>query len=694
VGKLKDNSDFIPRSAFPLVVGRAAEADLRLTEPSISRLHAVLEDRDGMMYVKDLESRFGTYVNGVQIRDRRLFARDHVRFGRFVTFEVGDGGLSRIEAPGIGLEIRGLEITVGDRLLVTFQGFNWTLLPGRVAGILGPSGAGKTMLLRALAGVRPPSKGTIASGDLPDIWQDIDAYRQRLAFIPQDDVVYPLLTVRENLFFAAQLRLSEMVTPDEQTERIEAALELFGLSQHAEKPVAVLSGGQRKRLSIAMEWIRNPKIFLLDEPTAGLDPANEARVMEHLVQVAHRGASVICTTHLMQNIYLLDEILVLGVYEGCGTVAFFGPPQELLPSMGCRNFADVYERLERGDFTPLGNPVSRPAERASSIRGLSDEPPSSSPSERSLPPPSLQQSAVRPARELDLTGLNVVVKRSLLNLWRDRWMRWMVLVQPAILGLVISLTQFNPGRLFGLFFFSTVVACWLGMNNSIRDLVRERRNYIRDRLGGLSSTSYLLAKLLTFGLLGMGQLVIFLALLYTLTPGVLPETLSKEFRNQSFPIWFLTLWLTYLGGLGLAFVISTIVNTEDAAVAWLPIAILPQILFSASATGAAPLKYTDARPFRPLVVTLYYPTTAAEKPPAGQQRNTLKATAVCVDLLSMALVCRPGVLIVEQPKVSDFNDSIWIADLCHLVILVSVYLISFWIIFRQRERFWPALMGY
>ena len=373
----------------------------------------------------------------------------------------------------------------------------------------------------------------------------------------------------------------------------------------------------------------------LDEPTSGLDPANEARLMENLRGLASHGATVICTTHLMEHVYLLDEVLVLGMRGHRAVPAYAGDPNELLACLGCRNFADLYEKLERGEFQPLGG-----FEPDSSAVPAEERTPHSSGQRResgriseltSGPRRSLRELAIAPVRDLDPISIRVVAHRTWMNLWRDHWMRLMLLGQPMILAVVLAATQFSPGKILGVLFFTTVVACWLGMNNSIRDLVQDRRGYIRDRLAGLAPASYLLAKWLVYGLVGAVQLLLFLCLVRSLVPLVLPESLKEDFFDRSFLGWWGTLWLVYLGGLGLAFIISTLVASEEAAVAWLPILILPQILFSAMATGCTPLKHSDPRPFRPIIVTIRHPWTAAEDQHDEQEPGQLSGMAVAVD---------------------------------------------------------------
>lgn len=695
MAKLPDNCPSIPWSALPLKVGRSSEADLRLTDPTVSRLHAEFELRDGRPWVRDLGSRFGTFVNGVQIRQRLLQLGDRVRLGQRIIYACETAGLCREDAPSLALRVDKVAVAAGERTLVSFGTLVWDVFPGTLVGILGPSGVGKSMLLRTLAGIRPPATGVISCGPLVDVWQEIELYRHQLAYIPQDDVVVPLLSVRENLLVAAQMRLGDRLDPEEINTRIEQALELFGLAEHAHKLVRILSGGQRKRVSVAMEWLRQPKIFFLDEPTAGLDPANEARLMEELVKMTRTGATAICTTHLMNSIHLVDEILVLGLKNGRGEVAYLGPPQGLLPTLGCRHFADVYEKLERGQFDGLGGEKSAGSELPDQPRPETPVRSSSGGSDRIyVPPPPVYKLAIPPARLFDLRAIAVILQRSATELWRDRGRWWLTIGQPIILALVVAITQFNPGRLAGLFFFTTVVACWLGMNNSIRDLVRDRRVYIRDRLGGLAPLSYLTAKLVFFTAVGAIQLVLFLPLLRIAAGFILPEGLRDDLADKSYLWWWLWLLLTYLGGLLTALAVSAWVKSEEAAQAWLPILILPQILLSATATGVAPLKYTDARPFRPLAVTLRYPFTEAASDRAPEERAKLGFVAFTVDMLSLALVCRPAALLVERPSVKGFPTTIWLADCCHLLCLLLIEALVLWVVFESQERYWPALVGY
>lgn len=733
MNRYNELTERVPLNALPLLVGRSREADIFLFDQTVSRRHARLERRQGRIWVVDQGSLHGTFVNEVAVRERVFEVQDLIRFGRHVQYRVRDEYLERLGSGGMGIRLENVALDAGDRTLL--DGISLEIPAGSFVGILGPSGAGKTMLLRILGGIRPPTRGWIRTNFQDDIWQDIERHRAHLAYIPQKDILYPQLTVQEHLKFAGQLRLGLRFNNRQHQSRIEQTLMLLGLEQHATKPVAVLSGGQGKRVSVAVEWLRKPDLLILDEPSAGLDPGNEARLMEQLDSLARRGSTVVCSTHLMGHVRLFDLVVVMAVQRHCGVLAYVGPPQNLLGHFGCRHFADLYDKLETGVWRSdiadkavgpvrsegasksVPSPLPPPRRRivTSPAVGGMGRPPSASPPHR--PPPlrkkeiKERRSAAReqlpPLRELIAPAVNadfllqfaVVLWRSALVMWRDRWLRSMTIAQPFVLAILVSLIQFNPGKLKSLVFFSLVVACWLGMNNSIRDLVRDRRHYIRDRLGGMSPEAYLGAKWAFYALIGACQLIVFLILVRWLSPLIMPGHLAKELSDYSFLAWLAVLAIVYFCGLGLAFLVSALMRSEEAAVVWLPILILPQILISGMTTGVENMEQTDPRAFRPMIVTIRYPTQAAKTADSNRddsksEPESLGKWEVLVDMLSLAVYTRPAFLTFMQPSVAGFHRLIWIADLAHLIVLLTATYLAMFVTFRKAERRWPVLVGY
>lgn len=215
----------------------------------------------------------------------------------------------------------------------------------------------------------------------------------------------------------------------------------------------------------------------------------------------------------------------------------------------------------------------------------------------------------------------------------------------------------------------------------------------------MSPEAYLGAKWAFYALIGACQLIVFLILVRLISPLIMPEHLAKELADYSFWAWLAVLAIVYFCGLGLAFLISALVRSEEAAVVWLPILILPQILISGMTTGAENMEQTDPRAFRPMIVTIHYPTQAAKT--ADSNRNDpeseserLGKGAVLVDMLSPAVYTRPSFLTFTQPRVAGFPRLIWIADLAHLIALLTATCLAMFVTFRKAERRWPVLVGY
>lgn len=673
-------------------VGRSSRANIRLNDPTVSRDHATLQRIDSEITVIDLESDFGTFVNGLKVRETRAHIGDKIQFGTSVTYRVCPAGLELApDARGLEITAEGICIVRGGRTLLS--DISVSIPAGSFIGILGPSGAGKSLLLNCIASHRPPSAGRVLFDGQCDTTEHRDRYRSMLGHVPQDDVIYQSLTVLENLNFAAQLRLGEEADSQRLRQTIEQALELVALSEHQSKLASVLSGGQRKRLSVAVELLRRPRLLLLDEPTSGLDPASEAHLMERLRHIARCGTTVVCATHLVDNIQLLDAVIVLGLQHATARVAYIGSPDGLLDHFQCRGFADLYERLQAGRFEPVGH-RPEPSSARSNLGRLHQEggrTPSGDTKSRSterLSKEGLRRLVVPADDSAPLHQIATVLSRELIMLGRDKMLGVMMLAQSTILGMIVCLTQFQLERLTSLFFFVVVLAIWFGLNNSARDLVRQRKNYVRDRLAGLSPGAYLMAKFSLFLAVGVIQIALLVFVIRIGSSWVLGERIP-ELHSQSILLWLLVLLLSYLGGLGLGFLTSSLARTEESAIATIPILVIPQLLISVVAIGEANSPYSQDRPLRPLVVTLNSPAKAV----VGVAK--LSGFAELVDVMSMPLYSRPATLVLDWDRApKGYGTWIWIGDLSHLIILVAGTWICVYLVFLRVERNWPRLIGY
>lgn len=236
------------------------------------------------------------------------------------------------------LVARGVTVRRGGRALLS--GVELAGRAGELVGVLGPSGSGKSTLLYALAGFRPVDAGSVRWGGAA---MDAPETRLGLGFVPQDDVVPEALRVERVLHYAAELRLPDL-TAEVRAGRLGGVLVKLGLEEHRRKRVSQLSGGQRKRVSVAVELLARPSLLFADEPTSGLDPALEHDLMALLKQMTGEGRLVVVTTHIMSSLRFLDQVAVL---HG-GMLAYFGPPGEVKRYFGVEDYADLYRELGRG----------------------------------------------------------------------------------------------------------------------------------------------------------------------------------------------------------------------------------------------------------------------------------------------------------------------------------------------------------
>src|SRR5437588_10860125 len=334
-------------SSPQLSVGRGPDNDVRLDGLQISNHHARFARTNGSVSVEDAGSTNGVYVNGERISGRRgVQLSDVIQIGPFVLQADAAQGVAvydtrsktRIDCINITKVVKnrsgGGSIKLLDDVGITIQ-------PNEFVGLLGPSGAGKSTLMDSLNGMRPATSGYVLINNL-DLYRHLDSLKQSIGYVPQDDIIHRELTVYRTLYYVARLRLSRDVSRREIDQIVNEVMDVTGLSERRDVPVGQLSGGQRKRVSIAVELITKPSVIFLDEPTSGLDPATEEKIMKLFRQIAESGRTVILTTHAMENVKLFDKIVVLMR----GKLVFYGTPQDALAHVKAESFKDLYDKLE------------------------------------------------------------------------------------------------------------------------------------------------------------------------------------------------------------------------------------------------------------------------------------------------------------------------------------------------------------
>jgi len=241
----------------------------------------------------------------------------------------------------IRIDARNLK-KVGNNSIVLLNDISLVIPPRKFVALVGGSGAGKSTLMDALNGLRPAQGGTVFYNGV-DYYHNLAAFNTQLGYVPQDDIVHRELTVERALFYAARLRLPSDFTREQIKWRIDEVLEDVEMTDRRALLVNKLSGGQRKRVSIALELLANPSVFFLDEPTSGLDPGLDRKMMSLLRRLADRGRTIVLVTHATNNINACDYVCFLA--QG-GRLAYFGPPDKAKEFFEKPDFAEIYSALE------------------------------------------------------------------------------------------------------------------------------------------------------------------------------------------------------------------------------------------------------------------------------------------------------------------------------------------------------------
>lgn len=558
------------RPSGPMTIGRGVENAIVVDDLLVSRQHVRLTPRPGGGYdVQDLGSRNGTYVNGQRI-DRAVLAEGALLTVGHSRFTVRHGQLvASIDEGDVNFVANHLSFTLdgGKKLL---DDISFALEGSSLLAVVGPSGAGKSTLLKALTGSQQATEGEVYY-DGRDLYQNYQDLRHRIGVVPQDDVVHRQLTVQQALRYAAELRFPDDLDKHLRDERVDEVMAELDLSQHAQTRVDRLSGGQRKRTSVALELLTRPSLLFLDEPTSGLDPGLDKQVMNTLRGLADGGRTVVVITHSVANLGVCDKVLLLA--PG-GKVAYFGPPDGLLPFFRASDHADVFTSVARDPenaklrfrHSPLmEEQVSAPLRSPRPAAG----PPEKPPRQQSIP-----------------SQLSTLARRHLRVILADRGYTAFMLLMPFV---VAGITLVVPGE-YGLgsqdktqgatteplqiLVVLILAAIFMGTTATVRELVGERAIFLREKAVGLSSQAYLWSKLLIFGVLTLVQSAI-VVLLVTLFKS--PPADAIVFGSPTIEL-ILVCWFTAFAAVSMGLLMSSFVKTSEQVMPLLVVSVMASLV--------------------------------------------------------------------------------------------------------------------
>lgn len=552
-----------------LTIGRAAGNDVVLPDPQVARHHCTLMRGEGRWRLVDAGSGRPTLVAGQPISSRPMAPGEQFKVGpwsiRLTEEELHAFGHRSFTA----LQVRELNRSIedGPEPITLLEGVSFSVFSGELVALVGPSGAGKTTLINAIAGIAPADTGDVLLGGR-DFHAILKEDASAVGLVPQDDLVHPELTVQESLRFSGRLRYASDVSSEEIDGEVDRVLDELGIehirgSRIGDALKRGISGGQRKRVNLGQDLLtRNTRVLFLDEPTSGLDPRSAQSIVRQIRQLADDGRIVFLVTHDLTPavMALVDHLLVMA--PG-GRVAYFGPPDSAASHFGVDSPDRIFDRLEESSprewaqaFRESPDYRSYVATRAHLLDGreVVSEPAS----------PQVTRRAGPLSQWLTLTTRYAKTKL------RDRSGLAVLAVQPPILALLIWIVF--PVPTTRLVFMLSLSCLWFGMSMSVRELIIDRTIWRRERKVGVRVLPYLGSKLAVLAALNALQTFAFTAIVW----------LSMGLGDYGYGLAELGLAqvLTGLTGLALGLMLSALYTSSEAAVGTLPLLLIPNICFS------------------------------------------------------------------------------------------------------------------
>ncbi|MET9470045.1 FHA domain-containing protein [Streptomyces sp. NPDC006544] len=646
-------------SAAAVRIGRAPDNDLVIDDLVVSRHHAELRALDSGTYeIADLGSHNGTYLNGARLtRAASIGEGDVVGIGHSAFCLVGDQLQEYVDTGEVSLDVQDLTVAVDHGRKTLLDHVSLPVGAKCLLAVVGPSGAGKSTLLGALTGLRPADQGTVLY-DGRDLYRDYAELRSRIGLVPQDDILHAQLTVRRALVYAAELRFPQDTAKAEREARVDEVIGELGLQERADLPIHSLSGGQRKRVSVALELLTKPSLLFLDEPTSGLDPGMDRSVMHMLRGLADDGRTVIVVTHSVLNLSVCDRLLVLA--PG-GRVAYYGPPDEALGFFGYEQWPEAFEAFEsERDRDWAGEYRASPAQRR--YVEVAGRLPLAGEAERAggvvpKPPPKAQSWG---------SQLSTLIRRYTAVLGADRTFLIIMVALPFVMGAMaraLAGSVLTAETALNALFILCVGGVLTGAANAVREIVKERVIYQRERAVGLSRSAYLMSKVVVLGTVTVGQAVVLtlvgLAGVKSNAPGGRGVFLP--------PLIEITLAVALLSvtAMLLGLLISALVSKEEVTMPLLVLLTIVQVVFCGSL-----LKLTGV----PVIEQLAWFVPARWA--MGAMSNTIDLGAIV-----------PGK--ITQDPLFDHEAGLWLIEMGMMVVLCVLFGVLVLRILRRHE---PTVM--
>ena len=542
-----------------ITIGRSNKCDIVLDHVSVSNNHARIAHNGRQFILFDNNSTNGIIVNGKRVVNQHLLAEKDIILITNSKLIYGDGKISYCcFKKGISVDAYNIVKKVDKNRKTICNNVSINILPCELVAIIGASGAGKSTVMNCISGYSTPTDGVVNVNGI-DLYDNFEALKNIIGYVPQQDIVFDNLTVIDMLGYAARLRLPKDFTEDEYIRIINRAIDTVELTAHKGKLIKHLSGGQKKRASLAVELLSDPNLFFLDEPASGLDPGTERNLMKTLKSMAIGGKTVVFVTHSTLNLHLCDKIVFMGAG---GNLCFCGTYEEALEFFEISDVVDVYNLI-------TDNPEDY---KAKYLKMAKNKRASEAHKIHTLPKNTKKHSHLR--------QLSVLCKRHIHILLNDRVRLLMIILQAPLLAILISMVangeQFVQYEMTkSLLFAMSCSAFWIGILNSIQEICKERNILKREYMTGLRLDSYIFSKILVMGAVCAVQSFL-LTTAFVIAVGQ-PE--AGVVFGAYIELLIVT-FLTALAASAIGIFVSSMFKNADRAMTVAPILLLPQLLFS------------------------------------------------------------------------------------------------------------------
>lgn len=544
-------------------IGSSSSCDIVLTPSGVAKHHATLHYSANNTSISDEGSLNGFYVNGKNIMPSKTVSLnnlDIIGIGNTKIILSGNTLFYQIFEKGIQLDaidiVKKVKLKFKTREISSHV--SMSIKPSEFVAFVGGSGAGKSTFMKCISGVDHPTSGTVLlNGE--DLYENYENLKYNIGYVPQDDIVFSNLTLHDTLQYAAKLRMPDNTSIKERNQRIKEVLDIVSLTNFENSYIRQLSGGQRKRASIAVELLADPNLFFLDEPTSGLDPGTERSIMKTLRKMSQMGKTIILVTHNTLNLHLCDKVAFFG---DSGHLCFYGTPQEALNFFEVNDFVDIYTLInENLDYWYNKFEESREEIVPKTV-------------------PTGKSNNIENKKKSFIKQLIILINRYLKLISNDFQQLLILLAQAPVVAILLAMVSTddlykNYDDTKAILFSLGCASIWLGLLNSVQEICKEKVILQKEHMADLKLSAYLLSKFIVQGLFAFIQSLLLVSIFQKIAG-------SSEYSILINSFWDIQIicFLSILSSATMGLFISAFVKNANIAMTIIPLVLVPHLLFS------------------------------------------------------------------------------------------------------------------